>query len=188
MFILYDTEFTCWEGSMERNWTGKDEHREIIQIGALKINNSFEIIEKLDICIKPSINNQLSEYCKNLTNIEQRNIDNACSFSEGLSIFNKFCESGKIKCWSWGNDMDVVLENVKLNGLLLPFDYETGQNLQDLFKVEKIEYGNINSGGLAKYLGLTIDIDGLTEHDANYDTYSLYLSINKFKENFQKYL
>ena len=32
--VVYDLEYTAWEGSLERNWGGPNEDPEIIQIGA----------------------------------------------------------------------------------------------------------------------------------------------------------
>ena len=34
--IIFDTEFTAWEGSAQRNWSFDWEYREIIQIAAVK--------------------------------------------------------------------------------------------------------------------------------------------------------
>jgi hypothetical protein len=36
--VVFDTEFTAWRGSMERNWAGPGEFREIVQIGAVRID------------------------------------------------------------------------------------------------------------------------------------------------------
>jgi len=36
--IIFDTEYTAWEGAKERNWSGSGEHREIVQIAAVKID------------------------------------------------------------------------------------------------------------------------------------------------------
>ena len=36
-FIIFDTEFTAWKGSQERDWSGENEERELVQIGALKV-------------------------------------------------------------------------------------------------------------------------------------------------------
>ena len=33
--VVYDLEYTAWEGSLERNWRGLDEEPEIIQIGVI---------------------------------------------------------------------------------------------------------------------------------------------------------
>lgn len=33
-FVIFDTEYTTWEGAADRDWTGPGEHREVVQIGA----------------------------------------------------------------------------------------------------------------------------------------------------------
>lgn len=35
--IIFDTEFTAWEGSQDRNWSRPNEFQEIVQIGALLV-------------------------------------------------------------------------------------------------------------------------------------------------------
>jgi len=37
-FVVFDTEFTAWKGSRERNWSGPNEHREIVQIAAQQVD------------------------------------------------------------------------------------------------------------------------------------------------------
>ena len=71
-YILFDTEFTAWEGSQKRNWSNDNEYREIIQISALKIKNS-KILDKLNIYVKPCINKILSDYIINLTDFCNKN-------------------------------------------------------------------------------------------------------------------
>ena len=36
-FIIFDTEFTAWEGSQERKWSGENEFRELVQISAIRV-------------------------------------------------------------------------------------------------------------------------------------------------------
>jgi hypothetical protein len=36
-FVFYDTEYTSWEGAMQRNWSGLDEHRELVQLSAIRV-------------------------------------------------------------------------------------------------------------------------------------------------------
>ena len=35
-FIVWDTEYTSWEGSRETNWNNETDPKEIVQIGAQK--------------------------------------------------------------------------------------------------------------------------------------------------------
>jgi hypothetical protein len=69
-FILWDTEYTSWKGSQERNWkkTKKSditEYKELVMIGAIKvkkIGNTLKIIDNKKIYIKPTYNPILSDY------------------------------------------------------------------------------------------------------------------------------
>jgi hypothetical protein len=77
-FIIYDTEYTSWSGSQERNWNLSNEHRELVAIGALKIKlekNKYIIEDSLKILFIPRINNILSNYFINLTNITNHEIN-----------------------------------------------------------------------------------------------------------------
>ena len=97
-FIIVDTEFTSWDGSQERNWSEEFEHRELVQISALKIENMI-LMDCINLYVKPKINTKLSNYFINLTGIENRTIrllgldfENAISklydLSENLPIFS----------------------------------------------------------------------------------------------------
>ena len=183
-FILFDTEYTCWEGSMARNWSGKGETIEIIQWGALKINEYGEVIDKFDYFCKPLINHKLSNYCKKLTNIKQKNIDTAINIKELLIEFNKFDNNGKIKKWSWGNDINVIVETGKINNLIIE-NQDSYYDLSQIFKLEKIDCGGSSSGELASFFG--VSMDGHV-HDANFDTFSLFKSIEIHKNKILKHL
>ena len=54
-FIIFDTEFTAWKGSQERDWSGENEERELVQIGALKVKKlktTIKVVKKLNIYIR----------------------------------------------------------------------------------------------------------------------------------------
>lgn len=36
-FIIFDTEYTAWEGSNERNWSEGWEEKELVKIAAMKV-------------------------------------------------------------------------------------------------------------------------------------------------------
>ena len=46
-FVLFDTEYTAWEGSHERDWSGEGEHREIIQVSPSRLPNSSKLAYRL---------------------------------------------------------------------------------------------------------------------------------------------
>jgi len=41
-YSILDLEYTAWDGSRERGRSNKGEHREIIEIGIIAINNDVE--------------------------------------------------------------------------------------------------------------------------------------------------
>ena len=87
-FIIFDTEYTAWEGSQQRNWSGENEYMELVQIGALKViktDTTIKVVKKFNIYVKPKKNPELSEYFINLTGITQNIIDKkAVTFNKGM--------------------------------------------------------------------------------------------------------
>ena len=123
-FIIFDTEFTSWEGSRERNWSGEYEEMELVQIGALKIKKlktTIKVVKKLNIYIKPRINPILSDYFKKLTGIEQSTIDKkGLRFTEAMKTFYRFCKNKngeKFNLYSFGNDFHIIKNNLQLNSI-----------------------------------------------------------------------
>ena len=76
MLAIFDLEFTSWEGSLQREWSGKNEHREIVEIGVVKLDllNWRVTGEEYRRLVKPRVNPQLSEYFTNLTQISQKEV------------------------------------------------------------------------------------------------------------------
>ena len=69
-YIIVDLEATCWENRSD----GKNE---IIEIGAVKVNDDQEIVSEYQQFVKPLKNPILSEFCKELTSIQQTDVENA---------------------------------------------------------------------------------------------------------------
>ena len=115
--VIYDLEYTTWPGALERHWSGKDEYREIIRIGAISIDlGSLQEIETLDVFVKPSANPVLSDYCVKLTGITNEQIQ-----AEGIALheaLHKFADFvGKRNIFSYACDFLVILENLRLNNV-----------------------------------------------------------------------
>ena len=112
-YILFDTEYTSWEKSQKNNWSKPTEYREIIQIAAFKIKNG-EIIDTLNIYVKPNINKKLSKYITKLTGITNHKINTeGISFKKAIAIFYDFSKYHTL--YSYGNDYHVIKENLLLN-------------------------------------------------------------------------
>ncbi len=173
-FVIFDSEYTTWDGAMTRKWRGAGEHKEIIQIGALKVSfPAFEIVDKLSLIIKPTVNPQLSDYCTKLTGITQKQVDAGVDFAAGLRQFCAFC--GDCLVGSYGNDICVMAENAEL----LRTDPQNiyGLNVINLrFWIGRWNHKalTMNSGSLWQLLENNCAMDHTREHDALDDCYSLW--------------
>ncbi|MFD0588005.1 exonuclease domain-containing protein [Paenibacillus sp. GCM10027627] len=94
-YIVFDLEATCWEND-------RSKPNEIIEIGALKINDSLEIVDEFQTFIKPTLNPALSDFCKKLTSITQSDTDKAPSFPQACNEFRNWIGEGSYFLCSWG--------------------------------------------------------------------------------------
>lgn len=88
---------------------------EIIEFGAVKLNDKFEIIEDFSSFVKPQIEKKLRTRVKNLTNITNEDVANAETFEVVCEDFTNWV--GDIEntiLLSWGDmDIRVLIDNCK---------------------------------------------------------------------------
>lgn len=96
-YIVFDLEATCWE---ERD----NRRNETIEIGAVLINEKQEVISEFQQFVKPLMNPVLSDFCTNLTSIQQADVDDAPLFPEAIENFKTWFQESEedyLLC-SWG--------------------------------------------------------------------------------------
>lgn len=115
--ILYDLEYTAWEGSKETGWSRPGEYREIVEIGAIKITPSptgLVVIDRYSCLVRPKRNPVLSDYLTNLTGIAQADIDTqGVAFAEAFQGFLDFIGQAA-PLLSFGFDDEILMENLVL--------------------------------------------------------------------------
>lgn len=96
-YIILDLEATCWREK------GKFQS-EIIEIGALCVDDKQNILGEFESFIRPSIHPQLSPFCTELTTIEQHHVDSAPLFPEVWGNFLDWIDAFGDDYWlcSWG--------------------------------------------------------------------------------------
>ena len=177
-YILFDTEYTSWKNSQQNNWSKPNEYREIIQIAAFKIKNG-EIIETLDIYVKPNINKKLSKYITKLTGITNHKINTAgISFKKTMAIFYDF--SKYYPLYSYGNDYNIIKENLLLNNYDKKSKYLKKEwmnkfhDFKDIIKKRtKIDSSKYTSGTIHKALNIKMSKNHKV-HNALNDIRSMY--------------
>ena len=114
--VVYDLEFTAWDGSMARKWLAPGEFKEIVQIGAAKVSAAFSTLETFDCVVRPRVNPVLSGYLETLTGITNVTIsERGVDFEEALASFVAF--AGPLPIIAFGRDDLVLQDNIRLYGL-----------------------------------------------------------------------
>ena len=183
--IVFDTEFTTWEGAWARNWSGHNEHREIVQIAAQMIDLETEqIIDSFSCLVKPNINPVLSDYFIQLTSITQELVEReGISFADAYQEFDTWTAQLPIFCYARKTgesaDRGVFEENLRLYELNLPLDVSRYDTLTGLFQDAGVDTTKYSSGELYRFFNLSLDGH---VHNAMHDVDSLVASLFAIKK------
>ncbi len=110
-YIVFDLE---WNQSN----TGKENEIkgipfEIIEIGAIKMNEEFEVISEFNRLIKPQIYKEMHHITKKLIHLRMQELENECFFEEVVNDFLSWCGTDSIFC-TWGPlDLTELQRNMK---------------------------------------------------------------------------
>jgi len=141
---------------------------EIIQIGAIKLNEKFETLGSFDEFIKPQIYKRIHPFVEKITGITQKDLKNAREFAEVYSSFSEFAGKDSIIC-TWGpDDIKSLFRNVLFYELDPKSITDHYINVQK-YASDKLEYENGGSIGLKNAVtkfGLAIEDEF---HNAFYD-------------------
>ena len=159
---------------MERNWSGAGEHREVIQIGAVRMEGpSFAERDSFMRYMRPRKNPQLSDFIIELTHITQADIDTkGVPFQKAVREFLVFV--GKTPAYCWGSDVLVLRENAELNKIELSLPDAQFRNIRPLmapaFSKAGIDIDMYTSGTLISAFGV---VSTRRAHDALNDMRNL---------------
>lgn len=157
---------------------------EIIEVGAVKLDESLNTVGTFSEIIKPVLSKKLRSRIKNLTNISNDDIKAGKPFSEVISEFEKWVGDDSVVL-SWGDtDIRTLLTNVKcfLNKEDISFirKYADLQRYCQCF----INMENVQQAGLSYAAEcLQIDAEKFPHHRALDDSL---LSAECFKKTFNK--
>jgi inhibitor of KinA sporulation pathway (predicted exonuclease) len=115
--IVFDLEFTAWAGSLENRWLRPGEFKEVVQIGAIKVDaNAFDEIAPFDALVRPRINPMISDYLEKLTGITNAAIaERGTDFLTAYESFVAFADGAPII--AFGRDDLVLTSNLRLYGI-----------------------------------------------------------------------
>lgn len=118
-FIVMDLE---WNNTYAKKTNGYI--NEIIEIGAVKLDEDLENIDTFSCIIRSQISRKLRGSVKKLTHLTNDDINSGFPFTKAFSMFRKWIGGGETVVITWGDgDIRVLLDNFKyLNGIkVIPF-------------------------------------------------------------------
>ncbi|MFI6880167.1 exonuclease domain-containing protein [Streptomyces sp. NPDC050400] len=183
-FVVFDLEFTTWPDALEQDWGGPGRLRELVQIGALRLDEEYRVVEEFETLVRPVVNPRLSAYFTGLTGITQEAVDReGRPPAQALGDFLGFCAGRSVL--SYGNDMVVLGENV---GWARARGEEVANGFLDAHFMTLRPWLNsvapattsVNSGRLWQALGLPVPCAG-REHSALFDCYSIVAAIRHLR-------
>lgn len=153
-FVIFDLEYTAWEGSLEKGWSGPNEHKEVVQIAALKVGaQKLEELDSFDVIVRPAINPKLSDFFIGLTGITQERVDKeGVNYEAAIKRFAAWV--GELPLYSFGQDSLVLESNCKLANMDLPFAPERFLDVREYFKEHGIPAEEYYSSTIVRAFGV----------------------------------
>jgi len=126
-YIVFDLEFNqAWDLVENKSRPNSKCPFEIIQIGAVKLDEKLQVISSFDRLVKPKLYTSLHPFVKQITGIEIEDVENAKTFGKVYREFVDFIGIDCILC-VWGTaDITELIRNVqyhKLNASAIPKEY-----------------------------------------------------------------
>lgn len=180
--VVFDLEFTSWEGYMASGWSLPGKHREIVQIGAVRLDagEGFAETGAFQALVRPRLHPELSSYFTNLTGISQETVDrDGRAFPEVLGDFAAFLEAtGPALAACNGIDGEVLAENCGWHRLDIPAACQGTLNLAKMLKGLLGEERHVVSSTLPARIGLVNDGPA---HDALADARAIAAALRHFR-------
>lgn len=144
---------------------------EIIQIGALKLNENFQAISEFNALVKPTVYPIIHPYIENLTKITNEKVSSCNNFVQVYEDFKRFVGEDETVLCVWGMvDIKELLRNIKYFNFPTPsfskYFIDIQRHASRYLKVPK----QAQVGLRTAIELLNIPIDG-EFHDAFYDAY-----------------
>ena len=105
---------------------------EIIEIGAVRLNDDMEETGEFSMIVRPSIYPALHPYVRDMVHITQEELEEGTRFEDVYAAFRAFC-TDDCAFYSWGfEDIEILMQNLAYYGLPLN-DFTRCYDLQKAF-------------------------------------------------------
>lgn len=118
-YIIFDLEFNQgYNKTINKTVSNEKCPFEIIQIGAIKLDKNFNIVDTFDSYVKPQIYKSIHPFISRMTGITNKDVANANSFPTVYREFKNFITSKDPILCVWGTgDLKELYRNITFYGL-----------------------------------------------------------------------
>lgn len=115
---------------MDLEWNSAYSHKkkgfinEIIEIGAVRLNDALEFVDSFSMLIKPKISKRLQGRVKELTHLSNEDVQEGVTYSKAIEAFSNWLQEEENIFLTWGDgDIRTMLQNhlFFLNEETIPF-------------------------------------------------------------------
>lgn len=154
-FLVLDFEATCSENE---NRTVPTDEMEIIEIGAIILNPSLNIVSEFAHFVKPVRHPVLTDFCRTLTTIQQQDVNEAENFQKISADLAFWAAEHDVTWWgSWGKyDRKQLTQDASYHRLPDPLDYPHFNLKEDFSKAQGIKR-RLGLAGALKFADLKFE-------------------------------
>ena len=166
-YVIMDLE---WNNSYNKFY--KSFVNEILEIGAVMVNEDLEVIDTFSVIIRSQLIKKLSGRVKNLTHITNEDMSSGVSFQRAVADFTRWIDNRNCVFMSWGNsDIRVLYDNYNMfchvKGIPFLSQYV---DLQKYCQAFIVSAGNQQIGLVNAAVEMGIDISDCKFHRALEDS------------------
>lgn len=145
---------------------------EVLEIGAVMVDEELEVIDTFSVIIRSQLIKKLSGRVKNLTHISNEDMSSGVSFQRAVADFSKWIGSRQCVFMSWGNsDIRVLVDNFSMFCGMNSIPFLTQYvDLQKYCQQFIVEAGNQQIGLVNAAVQMGIDVSECSFHRALEDS------------------
>jgi len=131
VYVILDLEWNSVYGTKIRGFIN-----EIIEIGAVMLDDNLREIDHFSVLVKPQIGKHLRSRTAKITHISREELADGYSFDQAISDFRQWLGTHKHILLSWGDgDIRVLLSNTRYHTSARSLNYiQNYVDLQDYFR------------------------------------------------------
>lgn len=134
-YIVVDLEWNQPYSKIKKYPGGVLLRGDIIQIGAVKLNRRFKIVDRFDERVKPAFYKKLNRHVRDITNITDAELKESDGFCKVWARFKKFCGKNA-RLITWGTDDIPMLRDNMIAYGIDPAELYENYNLQVIFNMQ----------------------------------------------------